>query len=107
METIKGKEKTSHYIYFDLKLLKGINSFDKAIQDTFRVKKKIKISESEMLEFSNFLTARNPTYISWSSKELFKDYSQINEAGNPAQVYVLKQPERFYAEFAEFRKKRP
>lgn len=106
MEKIKSKEKTSHYIYFDLKLLKGINSFDEAIQDTFRVKKKIKISESEMLEFSNFLTARNPTYPSWSGKELFKDYSQINEAGNPAQVYVLKQPERFYAEFAEFRKKR-
>lgn len=86
--------------------LKGTNEVDEAIKDTFWVRKKIKLSEGELLEFSNFLIARDPTYPSWSDTDYIKDYSRINEWGNPLQVYILKKPKRFYEAYSEFKKAR-
>jgi hypothetical protein len=83
---------------------KGINSADEAIQDTFWVKYKVKISDKVLSEFSTFLLARDPTYPSWSETDLIKDSSRLNEAGNPAQVYVFLEPERFHQAYLEFRK---
>lgn len=100
----KVNKGVSEYRNLFLRHLKGVNEVDGAIQDTFWVRKKIEMSDSELLEFSNFLTARDPTYPSWSDTDFIKDYSRINEAGNPAQVYVLKKPERYYEAYLEFKK---
>jgi hypothetical protein len=86
-----------------LRDMKGINEADNSIRETFWVKRKMKISESELLEFGNFLISRDPTYPSWSRREWFKDYSRAN-GGLPLQVLLLTRPERFYEEYKEFKK---
>jgi hypothetical protein len=87
-----------------LKHAKAINSGDTAIQDTFWVKYNLKVSDEELLAFTTCLIARDPTYPSWSEVDLIKDYSRLNEAGNPAQVYVMKSPDRFYEAYLAFKK---
>jgi hypothetical protein len=94
---------------FDLALLyleeaKGIGSADEAIRGTFRLKYKIVLSDAESLEFSNFMVANHPDYPSWSEKNFIKDYTQINEAGNPARIHTMKKPERFHQAYLEFKK---
>jgi hypothetical protein len=101
-----AKKDKSYYRTMFLSYLKGINEIDRAIQDTFWVNNGIKMSESELLEFSNFLTARNSAYPSWSDKDFIKDYSRINEAGNPLQVYIIKKPELYYEAYLKFKKRR-
>jgi hypothetical protein len=83
---------------------KGINLTDLAIMDTFWVRHKIEMSEQELLTFSNFLVARDPTYPSWSEQDFIKDYTRLNEAGNPFQRNIMKQPERYYEAYLEFKK---
>jgi hypothetical protein len=85
---------------------KGTNATDEAIQETLRVKYKIRISNRQLLAFSEFLIARDPAYPSWSEIEEFKDYSRVNQAGNPAHLLIMKTPERFYAAYLDFRKRR-
>ena len=92
------------YAEDDLPRLKGDNFTDDVIRDTLWVKYRIKVSDSDMLAFSNFLVKRDPGYPSWSERELIKDYSRINKAGNPAQVVIMKKPERFYQEYLTFKK---
>jgi hypothetical protein len=87
-----------------LNRLKGINWVDWEIQRTFRINKKIEISDSELLDFSNFLTERDPTYPIWSDSNIVTDNSQTDGAGNPLQVQILKRPERFYEAYSEFKK---
>ena len=92
------------YAEDDLPRLKGDNFTDDVIRDTLWVKYRIKVSDSDMLAFSNFLVKRDPGYPSWSEREFIKDYSRINKAGNPAQVVIMKKPERFYQEYLTFKK---
>lgn len=87
-----------------LKEARGINLADEAIRDTLWVRHKVRMSDEELLAFSNFLAARDPAYPSWSEKDFIKDYTRVNEAGNPFQRHVMKKPERFYEAYLEFRK---
>lgn len=97
---------------FDLALMnldeaKGVGSADEAIRDTFWVQYKIKMSDQELLELSNFLVEHDPTYPSWSETDFIKDYTRINEARNPLQVYIMRKSERFYEAYLEFKKTKP
>ena len=83
---------------------KGINETDEAIKDTFRLEYKILLSNLELLAFSNFLTAQYPEYPSSSETNYFRDYTQINEAGNPLWVRTLKKPKCYYEAYLEFKK---
>jgi hypothetical protein len=83
---------------------KGVNGTDEAIRETFWVRHKIQMADEELLAFSNFLVARDPTYPGWSGQDFIKDYSRINEAGNPFQRHVMKKPERFHEAYLEFKK---
>lgn len=83
---------------------KGINSIDDSIRDTFRLEYKIILSDAELIEFSNFLVAKYPEYPSWSETNYFRDYTQLNEAGNPLWVYALKKPERYFEAYTELKK---
>jgi hypothetical protein len=88
-----------------LKRLKGINLFnDPAIKETLRLEYSIQMSDEDLLAFSNFLVARDPTYPSWSEMNYIKDPTRINAAGNPLWFYTLKKPERFYEAYLEFTK---
>lgn len=93
----------SFYRSMFLSDLKGINGADEKIRDTFWVRYRIEMSDKELVEFSNFLIELDPTYPSWSDWDFIKDHSRINEAGNPLQVYVLKEPERFYQAYLRFK----
>lgn len=88
----------------DVRDLKGINSKDKSIQDAFRIIYKVKLSDSEVLNFSNYLTERYPDYPSWSKMKVVKDETQINSAGYPLQFHIVEKPERFYETYLEFKK---
>ncbi|MEJ7848177.1 MAG: hypothetical protein WKF92_08835 [Pyrinomonadaceae bacterium] len=92
------------YAEMDIPKLKGINFTDHAVRDTLWVKYRIKISDSELLEFSNYLVKRDPTYPGWSEKDFIKDYSRINEAGNPSQVHIFKNAKRYYHAYLAFKK---
>lgn len=83
---------------------RGVNSADRAIRETFWVRYKLKMSDEELLAFSNFLVARDPAYPSWSEQDFIKDYTRINEAGNPFQRHVMKKPERFHEAYTDFKK---
>jgi hypothetical protein len=105
----KGQDEWAKSGRFDLALMylqeaKGVNETDRAIKDTFRLEHKVLLSDEELLAFSNFLIARDPTYPGWSETNYFRDYTQINEAGYPLWVYTMKKPERFYEAYLEFKK---
>jgi hypothetical protein len=104
--------KWSKYERFDftslnLGWIKGISQVDENVKDTLWVRYKILLSKEELLAFSNFLIARDPTYPSWSETDFMKDYTRINEAGNPLRVYIMKKPERFYEAYLKFKKTQP
>lgn len=83
---------------------KGINATDEAIQDTLRINYKIRLSDKELQAFTNSLISQDASYPGWSETDLIKDYSRINEAGNPAQLFVMKEPDRFYKAYLQFKK---
>ena len=87
-----------------LKYAKGVNSTDRSIKDTLRLEYKIILSDAELIEFSDFLVARHPEYPGWSETQRIKDETQLNGAGFPLQLYILKKPERFYEAYLEFKK---
>jgi len=92
----------------DLESAKGISIEDEAIKDTLWVKYRIKISDKELLAFTNYLIGRDPTYPSWSEIEGdIEDFSRLNKEGYPARVNIMKEPERFYQAYLAFKKKKP
>ena len=105
----KGQHEWAEHGRFDSALAaledaKGTNAIDEVIRDTLWVKYKLKISDRQLLAFGNFLIARDPSYPSWSGSYDIKDYSRVNSAGNPAQVNIMKKPERFYEAYLDFKK---
>ena len=98
----EGRHQPPAFIF--LKELKGINDADRSVADTLWVRYKIKLSENEDLEFTSYLILQDPKYPSWSKFQLIKDYSRINKAGNPAQVYVFDNAKLFYNAYLSFKK---
>ena len=99
-----ASKKVLSYYNNTLDDLKGIGEYDRKIQNTFLIRKSMELSDDEMLKFSNYLTELDPTYPKWSYWDFIKDYSRLNEAGNPIQRYVLIKPKRFYETYEEFKK---
>lgn len=75
----------------NLKRLRGGSIKDGIIQDTLRLKHNIQMSEEELLEFSNFLTALDPTYPGWS---------EIESATPPL---VMKDSKKYYEAYLKFK----
>lgn len=96
-----GKEDATESM---LRFAKGINFTDHAIRETMWVKYRIKMSDRELLEFSNYLVKRDPTYPSWSQRAFIKDYSRKNEWGNPRQVHIITKPAPYYQLYRVFKK---
>ncbi len=94
---------------FDLALLtlnraKKINNKDNDIKNTFRFEYKLKLSDAELIELSNFLTNNYPDYPSWSETKMVRENIQSDGVTNSVQIDVLKKPERFYDAYLEFKK---
>jgi hypothetical protein len=92
---------------FDLAVLyleeaKGINDTDQTIQNTLRLEYKTRLSDAELLAFSNFMTSRYPDYPSWSERDFTQD-DKLNAAGFAPRVLIMKQPGRFYEAYREFK----
>ncbi len=94
-----------------LKLVSGTNMTDEAIQNSLWLQHRIKLSDQEMLRFTNFLIARDPTYPSWSEQrfERISDANArtVNDLGVAVtQIFVMKNPERFYQAYLTFKQHR-
>jgi len=99
--------KTYSYAELDLPKLKGLNFVDEAIADTLWVKYRIKISKSELLEFSNYLVQFDPSYPSWSERDYMRDNSRKNKGEIAPLVFVMRQPARYYGAYLAFKKRAP
>jgi hypothetical protein len=87
-----------------LKFAQGTNMTDEAIHNSLWLRYRIKLSDEEMLRFTNFLILRDPTYPSWSEQDFIRisdaDAREKNDLGLPVtQIYVMKNPQRFYQEY--------
>lgn len=91
-------------IEWALEALQGANSTDRDIADTLWVIYRIRVSDDELLKFSNYLTALDPQYTAWSPRHLYKDWSRRNEAGNPRQVFVLDRPKKYRDAYLAFKR---
>jgi hypothetical protein len=91
------------YEELDLPKLRGVNFVDLAIADTLWVKYRIKISEAELLEFSNYLVQFDPTYPSWSEREYTRDNSRKTGTGIAPLVVLMKNPTRYRLAYLAFK----
>lgn len=98
----KGRHQPAAFIF--LPELKGRNEVDRSIVDTFRVRYKITLSESEIVDLTNYLILQDPKYPAWSKTKLFKDDSMVNKAGNPMHFNVFKNPKPFYKAYLELKR---
>ena len=87
-----------------LRYMKGVNFTDESVRDTLWMKYRIKISDAELAEFSDYLVRHHPTYPSWSTRTLTKDHSSVNDAGSPAQLVIMKSPKRYHQAYLAFKR---
>lgn len=111
VDDIDDREKHSDHGIFvmvgnDVKEMKGVNGKDESIKQAFRILYKVKLSDSEILDFSNYLTEHYPDYPSWSKMKEVKDETQVNSAGYSLQFHIVVKPERYYETYLEFKKKK-
>lgn len=76
-----------------------------AIQDTLERRFDIKLSEKELLEFSNYLVALDPYYPAWSELGWYIDRERESQGKTPWQYRIVKNGERFYKAFENFKQK--
>ena len=88
-----------------VKDLQGTNNYDRTIQDTLELKYKIKLSDTDLLDFSIYLISQDPHYPSWSELDWYIDHNNINDAGNPAQHRIIQNIEPFYKAYLKFKAK--
>jgi hypothetical protein len=77
-----------------LEMAKGTNIRDEMIRATLQARHKVQMTESEYLEFSNFLTSLDPTYPTWS---------EVVEYGPPT---TLKESKKYYETYLKFKAKK-
>lgn len=100
----RAKGNSDEGIDWVLESTKGINEKDRDVRDTLWVKYRIKMSDSELLDFSNYLVEQNPTYPSWSERKLITDRSRKNEWGHPLRVFIMTKPARYLQSYRAFKK---
>ena len=104
-EEDEGNNKNENPTIFKfLRWLKGINLADRNVADTLSVHYKITLTDDELLAFTKYLILTDPTYPRWSETKFIKDHSNVNEAGNPSQVYVYDNSKRFHDAYLNFKK---
>ncbi|HUR96867.1 MAG TPA: hypothetical protein VMZ26_02245 [Pyrinomonadaceae bacterium] len=84
--------------------VKGVNFTDEAIRDTLWMLYKIKLSDAELLRFSNYLVKHHPDYPRWSKRYSARDGSKKNEAGVGTLVLIMKEPARHHQAYLAFKR---
>lgn len=79
---------------------KGINDADEAIRNSLRLQHQIRLSNTDLLEFSNFMSKHHPTYPSWSER----DFIRIEKDGKPMPGLIMKRLAPFHEAYIEFKK---
>ena len=88
-----------------LERMQGENGFDTAIKDSLELRYKIRMSSGELIGFVEFLIALDPTYPSWSKREWYKDWTDVNEHGVPQQYVIVKEIEPFNRLYLQYKAK--
>jgi hypothetical protein len=83
--------------------MEGLNGLDTAIGDTPRIKFKIRLTDQQLLDFVNYLISKDPYYPNGVGKDVYKDFDDLNEAGNPRQYPVVVDNEPFYKAYREYK----
>ena len=89
-----------------LKEIEDNSACDEAIRNTLKLHYKISLSDQELSHFTRYLILQDPNYPSWSEREEFKDMARRNEAGNPIWYVIMKNPERFYNAYVQYKGKK-
>ena len=97
-------EEESQILEETLRFMKGVNFTDESVRNTLWMKYRIKISDAELAEFSDYLVRNHPTYPSWSTRTSTKDHSSVNDAGSPAQLVIMKGPKRYHEAYLAFKR---
>lgn len=88
-----------------LKQVTGTNFKDQAIADALWLSYRINMSESELLEFANYLIKVAPDYPSWSETEWKMDLKRSKESRfSHTQGAVVKKPLPYYQRYLEFKR---
>lgn len=90
-----GESDASAELY--LRGVRGTNIADGEISETLWLRHRIKLTDDEMLKFSNFLVEYDPTYPSWSERESTKNSPRI----------IMKDSKRFYQAYLAFKRSHP
>jgi hypothetical protein len=86
-----------------LRAMQGISFLDDSIRDTLRIKFSVTLSDEEFRGFVKYLIQNYPTYPGRTEGEIYRDHSDLNEAGNPRILVLLKNPERFYRLYLSYK----
>ena len=78
---------------------RGINDTDEAVRNSFRYEDKVRLSDSELLAFSNFLVTHHADYPAWSER----DFINIEENGKPLPGLVVKNLRPYRDAYQEFK----
>jgi hypothetical protein len=78
----------------NVEMMKGTNITDEMIRATLQARYKIQMTETEYLEFSNFLVSLDPTYPTWS---------EVGDYGPPQ---LVKDSQRYHEAYLKFRAKK-
>ncbi len=88
----------------DIRRLKGVSMTDDTIRETLLIKYRIEISDSELLEFSNYLVKFDPAYPLWSKQIYVKIYPPKNSSREPYMTHIMANPNRFHQAYLAFKK---
>lgn len=88
----------------DIRRLKGVSMTDDTIRETLLIKYRIEISDSELLEFSNYLVKLDPAYPHWGESIYTKIYPAKDSSLKPFMTYIMTNPNRFHQAYLAFKK---
>ena len=92
-------------VELDLKRVTGTNFKDQAIADALWLSYRINMSESELLDFANYLIKVAPDYPSWSETECKMDIKRNKTSVfSHTQGPVVKKPLRYYQSYLAFKR---
>jgi hypothetical protein len=92
-------------VELDLKRVTGTNFQDQAIADALWLSYRINMSESELLDFTNYLIKIAADYPSWSDTEWKMDLKRNKaSAFSHTQGAVVKKPLRYYQSYLAFKR---
>ncbi|PYS98907.1 MAG: hypothetical protein DMF63_12570 [Acidobacteria bacterium] len=99
-----GNADESKYLEDKLRQMKGVNFTDHAVRDTLWMIYRINLSDTELLEFTNYLVQHHPTYPSWSDRYTATDNSKKRDPSLGTLLLIMKEPIRYHEAYLAFKR---